>query len=420
MDDNSQLPLPPGPVSAKAPISKSQVRLLLSAILDSLAPMVRGDQRFSAKMLYGKRGFTEAGSKYLTAAFELYETWEEKSFNELLVHARDFAKVVQDLFPNDHARMRTILRRQVGPSMSVLYKNSIALIQFMDLGFADESFLEPINIPEQRPSPIHTKVMDERITLDVGRSLHSFIRREGVAETRQYLRQELNALHATLKASNVDRKYVEAFGKLPELIDFQDDAGAISFGLHVRLISQLTKRIEDELSDILGVQIAATLTHAGYFASQYKDWIEFLHNAQNYPSRIIVETEIDEALDNVAALLANSPETVDERIPQSIRLIGALLKGSSEDRVNAIYAGVRGIENICIATIKYAYEQAILLLQESGQKARPTVIRIGAVAIVSLTLAMISNFMPVIKNASELAWIVENLPHIEKINRILK
>jgi hypothetical protein len=88
--------------------------------------------------------------------------------------------------------------------------------------------------------------------------------------------------------------------------------------------------------------------------------------------------------------------------------------------LNAIYAGVRGVENICISAIKYAYEQAILVLQDAGSKARPTLVKIGAVAIIAVALAVISNSMPIIKSASELNWILENLPQIEKISRILK
>ena len=111
---------------------------------------------------------------------------------------------------------------------------------------------------------------------------------------------------------------------------------------------------------------------------------------------------------------------MDQRIPESIRLITILLKGTREDRINAVYAGVRGVENICISTVKYAYDQAIQLLKDSGNKARPTLVRLGAAAIIGIALTVISTFMPVIKNASELNWIIENLPRIEKIAHILK
>jgi hypothetical protein len=182
----------------------------------------------------------------------------------------------------------------------------------------------------------------------------------------------------------------------------------------------LTKKIEPEVSEILAIQIGAALTHAGYFASQYKDWVDFIQNAQNYPPREAVESAIDSALEKVAAGLAHRSETVDERIPESIRLILTLLNGPKEDRVNAIYGGIRGVENICVATVKFAYDQAILLLQDAGKKARPTLVRLGAIAIIGVALMIISDFMPVIKSAPELNWIIENLSNIKRIDSILK
>jgi hypothetical protein len=40
-----------------------------------------------------------------------------------------------------------------------------------------------------------------------------------------------------------------------------------------------------------------------------------------------------------------------------------MLSGNTEDRTQAMYAGVRSIENFCIAAIKYSYEQAKRLVE---------------------------------------------------------
>jgi hypothetical protein len=319
-DGRSELPLAAG-ATAPAAASKDEILRIIDPVTETLGQIAGRDQRLSAKTFYQRRGFVEAAIKYWTAAFELQRDWNEKNFRSLLDEAVVFLEVLQSLFPNERSRMLTVLRRKAGPSLSILYKNSTSLIRLMERGFSDEMSLEPINVPEQEPSPIRTKVVESRIVPDSGRALQSFLRKEGISETRRYIRNELLTLSSALESSNVDRKYLEAFNKLPLLVGFEDDAGSISFGLHVRLVSQLTKKIENERSDVLIVQIAATLTHAAYFASQYKDWVEFLHNAQSYPSRRKVENEIDAALSNVADVLEGNPKTVDERIPESVRLI---------------------------------------------------------------------------------------------------
>jgi hypothetical protein len=170
--------------------------------------------------------------------------------------------------------MVTELRNHFGKSLSQLYKNSIVLKKLLDAAApSDDINIVPLILPDQQSSLIYTKVEHDRVVLDSGHPLHPFLRKEAIAETRQYLRDELAEIDKALKTSNVDRKYVEAFSQLSELIRFKDDAGAISFGLHIKMISHLTKKIEEELSEILNVQIASTLTHSAYFAIQRLDGV---------------------------------------------------------------------------------------------------------------------------------------------------
>lgn len=391
----------------------------LEPIGSTLLLLVAQDQRVGAKALYSDPEFNACIRRY-------YSPILDHSSRPLLPIAqaelRDgvlkFIDYVQGRFPHYGKRMVTELRRDHGKSFSQLYKNSVALLMLLDIPSPDEEI--SIVLPDQRSSPIYTRVEFDRVILDSGNPLHPLLRKEAIAETRKYLYNELSQIDKALQGSNVDRKYVEAFSRLADLISFKDDAGAITFGLHVKLVSQLTRKIEDELSEIFNVQIASTLTHSAYFASQYKDWMEFVHNAENYPSRSVIEDSIEGCLAEVTDLLQRNSNTVDERIPNSIKVLLVMLKGTAEQRTHAIYASVRSVENFCIATVKYSYEQAKRFMQDVGGMARPVLIAIGSAAIIGLALDVIMQFMPVIRIASELNWIVENLPNIEKIGRILK
>ncbi|TKT72171.1 hypothetical protein YH63_012485 [Afipia massiliensis] len=400
--------------------NKNQILKLLVPISETLYLLIKQDQRLGAKFLYKKKDFQAVAQKYFLASNDAGRSLTPENFERLFVSTAEFIDFFRQLFPHDRSRMVTTLRRNGGNSLAVIYKNSFALLKLLEMGFPEDANLLPMDLPEQQASPIYTKIVSDRVVLDEGHPLHSFLRKEGVDETRRYLQKELERLNDILKASNVDRKYLDSFVRLTELIGFKDDAGAISFGLHVQMVSHLTKAAEQELSEVLVVQIGSTLTHSAYFASQYKDWVDFLQSAHSYPSRQLVENDIQEALDNVARTLAEKPESVDPRIPESIRFISSMMRGTSEERVNAIYAGVRGVENICIATIKYAYDEAVRFVQDAGKKARPALVKIGSVVIIGVALTVIYNFMPVIKGAPELRWILENLQTIEKISRLLK
>lgn len=397
----------------------AQKKRLLDEVGETLYLLLKHDQRLGAKIFYDDKDFAHAVQIYFMA-IENFDINRANQAEEVIAGASLFIDYVQRRYEGSQSRMLTTLRQDVGGSFSSLYKNTLTLRTLLSFNSPDDLVLEPLDLPEQQSSPIYTKVEGNRVVLDSGHPLHPFLRKEGVDETRKYLKKEFAEIGDTLKVSNVDRKYVDAFYKLFQLIDFKDDAGAISFGLHVRMMARLTTKIEDEMSDILAAQIGSTLTHASYFASQYKDWIDFVRNAQSYPGRKDIESHIGEALDSVTELLQNNPETVDERIPDSIRFITTLLTDNSKDRTEAIYAGVRGVENFCIVAIRYAYEQAVDLLKDAGRKARPGLVKIGAGMIILVALGVISHFMPVIKSAPELNWILENLSNFEKIGRILK
>jgi hypothetical protein len=145
-----------------------------------------------------------------------------------------------------------------------------------------------------------------------------------------------------------------------------------------------------------------------------------LRNAAQYPAKQAVEEIIDVSVEKFVAVLAENSNNVDERIPATIKLIEGSLDEDGETRAGAIYAAVRGFENVCIVTVKFAFDQVVALLKETTDKTRSYSAKILAVAIVTLAIGIISSFMPVIKVAPELNWVLENLPKIEKIRELIK
>jgi hypothetical protein len=167
-------------------------------------------------------------------------------------------------------------------------------------------------------------------------------------------------------------------------------------------------------------QGSSTLTQVSHFASQYKDWIDFLRNAAQYPAMQAIEGSIDSSVGKFADVLAANPTNVDEGILATVKLIESSLSDGTEIRSGAIYAAVRGFENICIVAVKFAFDQVIALLKETGEKLRNYAATTIAAAIIVLTIGMIGSFMPVIRAAPELNWILDNLPKIEKLRDLIK
>jgi hypothetical protein len=306
-----------------------------------------------------------------------------------------------------------------GPSVLNTYKDAVALEKILSASLVADDFT-PTNVPEQKPSPIYAKVEGQKIVLDSGRALQPLLSVNSLSQTRKYLKDEVVQLIDALESSNVDRRLTFEFSKLSGLIEFGDDAGAIILGLHTKKVMHMASKIEQEVSAVLAVQISSTLTQLSHFASQYLDWVEFLRNAAQYPARQAVEGLIDASVEKFIGVLAENSDNVDERIPATVKLIENSLVEDRETRTGAIYAAVRGFENICIVAVKFAFEQVVALLRETAEKVRSYSAKILAAAIVTLAIGIIGSFMPVIKAAPELNWVLENLPKIEKIKELIK
>jgi hypothetical protein len=401
-------------------LNSGLIKKQVERTLDRVWLIAKRDGRIHvAQTIYQNRDFLDVLTRYFSFLSACNTEITESNVSELKQAVRTYLVTVDSMFDYAKPQFLTTMRSVGGRTFVNAYKRSVELRKMLELESSDDLNLEPIDVPNQQPSPIYAKIEENKIVLDLGHSLRPLLDRGALENSRKYLKGELAALSDTLTNSNIDRRFVGVFLNLNRLIDFKDDAGAIALGLHVRAVGHLMRAIEHEVSDVIALQISSILTHIGYFAAQYKDWIEFLTNAQHYPARETIEEGIDQALESLCDTLIAHAASVDQRIPDSIRLISQLLKGTREDRANAIYAGVRGFENICIVAVRYAYDQAVAFVRDAGSTARPTLVKIAAGTIILVALSMIADFLPVIRSAPELNWILENLPRFEKIQRIL-
>ena len=337
---------------------------------------------------------------------------------ELRNSVRGYLATVDAMFLQARPRFITTMRAVGGTTFVKAYKAAQVLEKFLDASLVVDD-LSPTNIPDQKPSPIYAKIEGQKIVLDSGRTLQPLLSINSIERTKSYLKEELTQLVESLQSSNVDRRLTFEVSKLLKLMEFEDDSGAIVLGLHTKKVSSMTSQIEHEISSVLTVQISSTLTQVSHFASQYKDWIDFLRNASQYPAKEAVEGSIDLSVENFIEVLTAHPENVDDKIIETVKLIEGSLAGR-EIRAGAIYAAVRGFENVCIVAVKFAFDQVLTLLKETGEKVRSYAAKTIAAAIIVLTVGMVGSFMPVIRAAPELNWILENLPKIEKLRELIK
>jgi hypothetical protein len=254
---------------------------------------------------------------------------------------KNYIAAVNAMFVKARPRFLTTMRFVGGTSFVNAYKEAGSLEKILDASLHGDE-LSPTNVPDQKPSPIYAKIEGQKIVLDSGRTLQPLLSAHSIERTKSYLRGELIQLVDSLKSSNVDTRITFEISKLSNLMEFDDDSGAIILGLHTRKVSNMALQIEHEISAVLAVQVSSTLTQVSHFASQYKDWIDFLRNAAQYPPRQAIDGSIDISVEKFADVLAENPASVDEKILATMKLIESSLTDNREIRAGAIYAAVRG------------------------------------------------------------------------------
>ncbi|MBR2120356.1 MAG: hypothetical protein IJ935_17240 [Afipia sp.] len=369
--------------------------------------------------IYKADEFMPSVKELLRALIEFNQSSNHDYGVKLLTATRSYIRTVDKIFERSRPRFLTSMRSAGGPSFVNAYKDAVSLEKILGVSIAGDEFA-PINLPEQKPSPIYARVEGQKIVLDSGKSLHPLLSVSALDRTKAYLKEELSQLVAALRSSNVDRRIVAEFSKLISFIDFEDDAGAIILGLHARKVMQIGSMVEQEVSSVLSIQITSTLMQVSHFSSQYKDWVDFIRNALQYSARDAVEDKIDGAVKDFIEILASNPNSIDQRIPEVVKSIEGSLAQEEETRAGAIYALIRGFENICIVAVKFAFDEANKLVSETAKNIRGMAAKALAVTVVGLALTMIYSFMPVINVAPELSWITEIISKIEKIKDILK
>jgi hypothetical protein len=170
----------------------------LRNVSETLFLLYKSDQRMGAKIFYKDEAFVTAVRQYFNAVAHAESSPVKKEDTEvILLGATAFVDYVQHRFEKYRSRMLTTLRHEVGASFSSLYKNTLVLIKFLKTDFEDDTLLEPLDLPEQQPSPIYTKVEGDRVVLDSGHALHPLLRKEAISETRRYLKKNWRKLEAS-------------------------------------------------------------------------------------------------------------------------------------------------------------------------------------------------------------------------------
>jgi hypothetical protein len=180
----------------------------IAEVIPTLSMLVSMDQRVGAKTLYGNTAFVDAVRLYYVASINYQKTQGDLIDQEsLLESAQRFIDVIESFYQQHRRGLLTPLRRDYGRSLTELFKNTLQIRKLIVSdamrGAAIEPEIAPIDLPDQRSSPIYTKIENDRIVLDAGHRLHPFLRKEAISQTRSYLREEFSELEQKLSTHPV-------------------------------------------------------------------------------------------------------------------------------------------------------------------------------------------------------------------------
>jgi hypothetical protein len=297
--------------------NQKHVERYATKLLSPLALIHSHDGRLNIdKTIYKDERFMVSLNALVENLFDFRASANHEGAVKLYDATKNYIATVDEMFRRARPKFLTTMRRVGGTSFVNAYKNAVSLERILDASLVVDE-LSPTNVPDQKPSPIYAKVEGQKIVLDSGRTLRPLLSAHSIERSKLYLKEEFIQLVDSLQSSNVDRRLTFEISKLSKLMEFEDDSGAIVLGLHTKKVSGMALQIEHEISSVLAVQVSSTLTQLSQFASQYKDWIDFLRNAAQYPAKQAVETSIDLSVERFARSVSVESHQCGRKSPRN-------------------------------------------------------------------------------------------------------
>ncbi|WP_445191830.1 hypothetical protein ACT009_14825 [Sphingomonas sp. Tas61C01] len=197
--------------------------------------------------------------------------------------------------------------------------------------------------PDQQIGPVQFEYDGSVIRVRHYGSAIPEIDRASAEQARIALLDEGDWLVGNLQGSNTDRRLTSTIeGMQSRLRERQD---VIQLGIANLACDQVTKRLGEELADVMGARLHAYTIGISFYVAQFPEWQRFSENAAAAEHTPADAQLAYQAATRLVAKLDELPELVDPEVPMSIRLVVEALGHPSRATRRAVYALLRILEN---------------------------------------------------------------------------
>lgn len=273
--------------------------------------------------------------------------------------------------------------------------------------------------PAQKIAPVKFEIKEGKLMLAVQSNATERSDHANITAAREELLRRGEKLIKELERSNCDRRLIEQFQYVKDLIDYDDNI--VKIGLSNMSCDLMCDACNSGLPEAINAMLRAHTRGVDMFAAQFPEWNKFVQNA--------VESKIDDtdailiakATDNLILQLEAEPRYVDPKVPATLSRLNRLIRRPGVPTKRAAFAMLRSLENLVSKVFSFGSE----FLDQTTRKTIDNLSSIAAKAVVLglLTMAVsgATSIAPVAEKVHELKWLKEAVELVQKqVDRLRK
>ncbi|WP_148291151.1 hypothetical protein [Methylobacterium sp. B1] len=305
---------------------------------------------------------------------------------------------------------------QEGEAFRELIQLAKRTIQLVETGviLTSSDNLEAPTLPDQRPAPLNVAVQDETLRLVHSQTQSGRIDYPSANRLREGLRDTFRGLVDELPTStNVDKRYVKTCTALLAYLDQSlEDVSIEAFGLSYQLVQKLTKRMSDEIDEMLLVEVEHVLTGIGVLLNQFEDWKIYLKEVATSQLNVEDASGLVENARLVVAALKKPGAPVDPRIAARL-----------EEMIEPAVSGIVSAETIAIPLACSLSNFFTVVSQYAVDRvaAYPVEFALGSGSLLlGLAIELIQRFCPILSKYEPLRFLVDVTKYLNKLYSPMK
>ncbi|TDK37026.1 hypothetical protein E2F50_08970 [Rhizobium deserti] len=268
-------------------------------------------------------------------------------------------------------------------------------------------------VPNQKVSPVHFDIKNERLVLTHHRAEASIEDSQNVFQARSMLIQSGRKIIEELQRSNCDRRFLDDVVAVQEQLESAQDI--IRLGILNIACEEQRKEFEPELPGLLVGKLRAQCANIAMYVAQFPEWLRYAENASEVELSAEDIQYSQQAANEIAAQFEAIPAKVDPEVPRTLRAISEAVSDPATATKRVSFALVRTLENLFIRIFAHVSKFTDEFTSQSLAKVAKVASSAVSISFGTLILGYATNLAAIYEKVPGMAWLKTAVDLFKKI-----